>query len=79
MPKIIPVPDELSKPFWDAVNEKQLLLQNCTVCDRLQYPPRQTCLSCGSAAEAGMEGCGRERPRIYLYRDRGWPAEPAYA
>ena len=49
MPKIIPTPNELSKPFWDAVNEKRLSLQNCTACDRLQYPPQQTCFSCGSA------------------------------
>jgi uncharacterized OB-fold protein len=48
MPKIIPVADELSKPFWDAVNEKQLILQNCTACNRLQYPPRQACMACGS-------------------------------
>ena len=51
MPKIIPAPDDLSKPFWDAVNEKRLSVQNCTACDRLQYPPRQTCLSCGSDEE----------------------------
>ena len=49
MPKVIPVPDELSKPFWDAVNQKRLMLQNCTACDKLQYPPRQACQSCGSA------------------------------
>ena len=48
MPKIIPAADDLSKPFWDAVNEKRLILQNCTDCNRLQYPPRQTCLACGS-------------------------------
>ncbi len=48
MPKIIPVADELSKPFWDAVNEKRFILQNCTVCNRLQYPPRQSCKACGT-------------------------------
>ena len=48
MPKIIPVADELSKPFWDAVNEKRFILQNCTVCNRLQYPPRQSCTACGT-------------------------------
>ena len=48
MPKVIPVPDELSKPFWDAVNERRLVLQDCTACDMLQYPPRQTCGACGS-------------------------------
>src|ERR671922_3105107 len=49
MPKVIPVPDALSKPFWDAVHEKRLALQHCAACDRLQYPPRVTCATCGSA------------------------------
>ncbi len=48
MPKIIPVADELSKPFWDAVNEKRFILQNCTACNRLQYPPQPACMACGS-------------------------------
>lgn len=49
MPKVIPVPDESSKTFWDYVNEKRLVLQNCTACSRLQYPPQATCQACGSA------------------------------
>ncbi|MCY4367479.1 MAG: zinc ribbon domain-containing protein [Chloroflexi bacterium] len=49
MPKIIPVPDELSQPFWDAVNQRRLALQNCTVCGKLQYPPQAACQVCGSA------------------------------
>jgi len=32
MPKVIPVPDALSQPFWDAVNEKRLALQHCAAC-----------------------------------------------
>ena len=51
MPKLIPVADELSKPFWDAVNEKRLMLQHCTACDKLQYPPQKTCQVCDSAAQ----------------------------
>src|SRR6202020_3339680 len=50
MPKLIPVPDALSKPFWDAVNQRRLVLQHCGACDRLQYPPQQACKVCGSAA-----------------------------
>lgn len=49
MPKPIPQPDALSKPFWDAVNERRLIIQNCTACKRLQYPPEQRCANCGSA------------------------------
>ncbi len=49
MPKVIPVPDELTKPFWEAVNEKRLVLQKCTGCDLLQYPPRPACTACAAA------------------------------
>jgi uncharacterized OB-fold protein len=48
MPKIAPVPDELSKPFWDAVNEKKLIVQQCNSCNTLQYPPRAKCQDCDS-------------------------------
>ena len=50
MPKLIPVPDASSKPFWDAANERRLVLQLCTSCNRLQYPPQQACQICNSVA-----------------------------
>ena len=59
MPKLIPVPDELSKPFWDAVNEKRLIVQHCTACNTLQHPPRQACRDCGSANLDWKETSGR--------------------
>ena len=48
MAKQSPIPDELSKPFWDACNEDRLVMQTCTACDRMQYPPDQTCYQCDS-------------------------------
>ncbi len=48
MPKTIPVANELTKPFWDAINEKRLTVQNCTSCNTMQYPPRPECQDCGS-------------------------------
>ena len=44
-----PVPNDLTRPFWDACNQRRLVLQNCTVCERLHYPPTQRCDQCGSA------------------------------
>ena len=41
------IPDELTKPFWDAANEQRLVIQNCSVCDRLQNPPLPSCSQCG--------------------------------
>ncbi len=49
MPKPVPVPDALSKPFWDAVNEQRLIVQHCSACGRRQYPPEPRCTECRSA------------------------------
>ena len=59
MPKLIPIPDEASKPFWDAVNEKRLMVQNCTACNTLQYPPRPACRDCGSDKLEWKQTSGR--------------------
>ena len=48
MPKRSPVPDALSKPFWDACNEGRLIMQTCGVCNRMQFPPEPTCSQCKS-------------------------------
>ena len=82
MPKVIPVPDEVSKPFWDAVNEKRLVLQNCMDCNLLQYPPRQTCAKCGSAEkQEWKEVNGRGHISSYIViedgrLDRRMPDQP---
>jgi uncharacterized OB-fold protein len=47
MPKLIPVPDALTKPFWDAVNQKKLVVQKCEK-GHLNYPPRAKCFECNS-------------------------------
>ena len=59
MPKVIPVADELSKPFWDAVNEKRLIVQHCNGCGTLQYPPRPKCQDCSSEDMDWRETNGR--------------------
>jgi len=50
MPKQIPAPNELGKPFWDAANQKRLVVQNCTSCSAMHYPPKQRCDRCDSTA-----------------------------
>ena len=60
------VPDELTKPFWDAANEGRLIIQNCTACGRLQHPPSPKCRQCGSGDGLewkGVSGLGK----IYNY------------
>ena len=62
-----PVPDEVSKPFWDACNEGRLVVQNCSACSRLQHPPQKACLACGSEANIEFrEMNGRGKIHGYL-------------
>ncbi|MBM3223658.1 MAG: hypothetical protein FJZ47_07660 [Candidatus Tectomicrobia bacterium] len=72
MPKVIPVPDALSTPFWDAVNEKRLSLQYCTACRKLQYPPQQSCQVCASAAHLEWKDVnGRGHIATYIVIEDG--------
>ena len=69
MPKLIPVADASSQPFWDAVNQRRLPLQHCAPCDRLQYPPQQACQACNSAANLTwkeVEGSGHIATNIVI-------------
>ena len=42
MPKLIPVANPMTKPFWDAINQKKFMVQKCGN-GHLQYPPAQRC------------------------------------
>ena len=60
------IPDDLTRPFWEAADEGRLVIQNCTDCDRLQNPPLPACSACGlgdSLEWKRMSGRGK----IYNY------------
>jgi uncharacterized OB-fold protein len=42
----IPVPNEWTKPFWDAARHGVLALQRCRACGHFQHPPYATCVNC---------------------------------
>ncbi len=44
----IPVPNEWTKPFWDAARRGALELQRCQKCGHFQHPPYATCVNCVS-------------------------------
>lgn len=78
MPKPIPVGDEVSKPFWDACNERRLIVQNCSACNRKQYPPQEACAQCGSKDKLEwIETSGRGRINGYsvMYDSRIKPLQ----
>ncbi len=44
----IPVPDDLTKPFWEAAKQGVLALQHCQSCGSYNHPPYPICLNCMS-------------------------------
>jgi uncharacterized protein len=42
----IPVPNEWTKPFWEAAKQGVLALQHCESCGHFQHPPYATCVNC---------------------------------
>ena len=47
-PKPLPMPDDLTRPFWDAARERRLEIQRCRACGYYNHPPRPLCDACGS-------------------------------
>ena len=47
--KPIPVPDELSAPFFDGARDGKLMLQHCIACDGWSFPVRERCPHCFAA------------------------------
>lgn len=45
----VPVPDELSAPYWEAAARHVLVLAKCARCGSFAIPPGQSCPACGAA------------------------------
>lgn len=44
----LPVPDPVTRPFWDSLKAHAVQLQRCGGCARFIYYPRSVCPSCMS-------------------------------
>lgn len=42
------LPDRDDAPFWEAANDRRLVLQHCADCGRPCHPPRPLCPACHS-------------------------------
>lgn len=42
----IPVPDETTAPFWEAVARHEVAFQRCQHCGRYAHPPVSFCAAC---------------------------------
>src|SRR5947208_13694504 len=44
----LPVPDEVTGPFWDAARQRRLAIQRCQRCATYFHPPLPACDVCES-------------------------------
>jgi uncharacterized protein len=58
-PRVAPIPDAESAPFWEATLEGKLLVQECGVCGQRQLYGRSLCTNCHSALLSWVESSGR--------------------
>jgi hypothetical protein len=54
-----PLADELTAPFWDAAAAQRLVVQRCTECALLRFPPSAHCSHCHSDGVEWAELSGR--------------------
>ena len=74
--KPVPVPDDLTQPFWEAVNSRRLAIQRCQACKRYHHPPAGICIDCLSTnlAFEPVSGLGR----IYTFTVTHDARQPAF-
>jgi uncharacterized OB-fold protein len=57
--KPVPEPSRESKPYWDALNERRLVIQQCAACGKLRHYPRPVCDACYSMEVSWRPASGR--------------------
>jgi uncharacterized OB-fold protein len=55
LPEVTP----LTEPFWSALRERRLVVQRCTACGTLRFPPEVGCYACASRDASWAEMSGR--------------------
>jgi uncharacterized OB-fold protein len=57
--KPLPEPGRDTKPYWDALNEGRLVIQQCAKCGKLRHYPRPVCDACYSMDATWRQVSGR--------------------
>lgn len=57
--RLLPNPDPVSQPFWDALHEHRLVLQKCANCGAIRHYPRPVCDKCYSMDVDWAEASGK--------------------
>jgi uncharacterized protein len=70
----IPIPTEVSRPFWDAAARHKLIVQSCSSCNRVFMYARRYCPFCLSADVGWRDATGRGTIYTVTVQERGAPS-----
>lgn len=70
----VPVPTPETQHFWDGTRDHKLLLQRCSSCEAIYFPPRPFCPACSSREVVVHEASGRGFLYSYVISHRPHPA-----
>lgn len=70
VPRPLPVPTKVSKPYWDGCNEGRLRIQRCSQCGTHLFYPVYMCHECTSQKLDWVDASGRGSIHSYtvIYR-----------
>ena len=70
--KPIPVPSKETKPFWDAVREKRLVMPRCTSCGTYRFPVSRFCHACNKPGYEWHAVSGRGKVHTFIVYHRAY-------
>jgi uncharacterized OB-fold protein len=76
-PLPLPIPDPDTKPYWEACREHRLVVQSCSSCGALRFPPSPVCHKCRSWEFTWAEQSGTAT--VYSWVVAWHPIFPALA
>ena len=76
LPKPLPSPSEDSKPYWDACQRQEFIIQKCSDCGHFRFPPSILCPRCMSTNTDWTRVSGKAR--IFTWEVTHRPLYPAF-
>lgn len=73
-PRFAPTPTPETKHFWEGTKEHKLLLQKCSDCGTVYFPPRPFCPHNGSTNIEIVEASGDAKLVSYMINQRPHPS-----
>ncbi len=79
LPAGLPAPDltGIDRPFWEAAQRGELVVQVCADCAAPQWPPEEICAACHSTNRAWKPASGRAT--VFSWSRIWHPVHPALA